>query len=362
MRNQLALSIVLLALLALLADGAEAQIYPSRPIRLVVPFAPGGTADINARAVAAQVERQLGGSIVIDNRDGANGIIGTQIVVHAAPDGHTLLHTTTSIAINPAVHRKLPYDTLKDLEPVTFVALGSGYVVVASPAFNARSMSDLIELAKKDRNKPLAYGSAGIGNSTHLVTEMFNRAAGVTMTHVPYKGVAPALNAVIAGEVQFMFIPPTAAVQHIKSGLLRALAFTGKTRWSVLPDVPTVMESGLPGFHKDAGWNAWFAPAKTPAAIIARLQQEVRAALAVPKVHTVFTSGGYDPLANTPAEAREFMRAEVKAYGDIVRAIRLEEGQGSVSLDELVPVSLAAVLPYVLSNHWVRGNGPRFPQ
>jgi tripartite-type tricarboxylate transporter receptor subunit TctC len=311
-------------LLALVASSAIAQTYPTRPIRLVVPFAPGGTADINARAVAAQVERELGGTIVIDNRDGANGIIGTQIVVHAAPDGHTLLHTTTSVAINPAVYRKLPYDTLKDLEPITFVALGSGYVVVANPAFGARSMRDLVELAKKDKTKPLAYGSAGIGNSTHLVTEMFNRAAGVSMTHVPYKGVAPALNAVIAGEVQFMFIPPTAAVQHIKSGLLRALAFTGKTRWSVLPDVPTVMESGLPGFHKDAGWNAWFAPAKTPASIIARLQAEVRKALEVPKVREIFTNGGYDPLANTPAEAREFIRAEVKAYGDIVRAIRLE--------------------------------------
>lgn len=313
-----------LALLAMVADSAIAQTYPARPIRLVVPFAPGGTADINSRAVAAQVERQLGGTIVIDNRDGANGIIGTQIVAHAAPDGHTLLHTTTSIAINPAVHRKLPYDTLQDLEPITFVALGTGYVVVANPAFGARSMRELIELAKKDRNKPLAYGSAGIGNSTHLVTEMFSRAASVSMTHVPYKGVAPALNAVISGEVQFMFIPPTAAVQHIKSGLLRALAFTGKTRWTVLPDVPTVMESGLPGFHKDAGWNAWFAPAKTPAAIIARLQAEVRKALDVPRVRQIFTNGGYDPLANTPAEAREFMRAEVKVYGDIVRAIRLQ--------------------------------------
>lgn len=312
-----------LGLLALVAGSAVAQTYPVRPIRLVVPFAPGGTADINSRAVAAQVERALGGNIVIDNRDGANGIIGTQIVVHAAPDGHTLLHTTTSIAINPAVQRKLPYDTLKDLEPITFVALGSGYVVVANPAFGARSMRELIELAKKDPHKPLAYGSAGIGNSTHLVTEMFSRGAGVSMTHVPYKGVAPALNAVISGEVQFMFIPPTAAVQHIKSGLLRALAFTGKSRWSVLPEVPTVMESGLPGFHKDAGWNAWFAPAKTPAAIIARLQSEVRKALEVPRVRQIFINGAYDPLANTPAEAREFMRAEVKVYGDIVRAIRL---------------------------------------
>ena len=321
MRNRVALCG---GLLALVAGNAIAQTYPTRPIRLVMPFTAGGTADINARTVAVQVERQLGGTIVIDNRDGANGIIGTQIVVHAAPDGYTLLHTTTSIGINPAMYRKLPYDTLKDLEPITFVALGTGYVVVANPAFSARSMRDLIELAKKDKNKPLVYGSNGIGNSTHLVIEMFSRAAGVSMTHVPYRGMAPALNAVIGGDVQFMFVTPTGAVQHIKSGLLRALAFTGKTRWSGLPDVPTVMESGLPGFHKDAGWNGWFAPAKTPASIVARLQAEVRKALEVPKVREVFTNGGYDPLGNTPAEARELLRTEIKVYGDIVRAIRLE--------------------------------------
>ncbi len=323
MQKIIGVTLALALTLPLPAWAADNAAYPQRPIRLLNPFAPGGTADINARTLASEVGRQLGGNIVVDNRDGANGIVGTQIVVNAPADGYTILHTTTSAAINPSVQRKLPYDTLKDLTPITFVALGAGYVVVAHPGFAARSMKDVIELAK-NKNKPVAYSTAGIGNSTHLVTEMFSAAAGINMTHVPYKGVAPALNAVLAGEVQLMFIPPTSAVQHIQSGRVRGLAFTGKSRWSVLPELPTVMESGLPGFNKDAGWNLWAAPAKTPPAIIALLQREVKKALASPQVREVFVNGGYDPLGNTPEEALAFFAAEIKLYGDIVKRIGLK--------------------------------------
>ena len=323
MQKIIGVTLALALTLPLPARAADNAVYPHRPIRLLNPVAPGGTADINARTRASEVGRQLGGNIVVDNRDGANGIVGTQIVVNAPADGYTILHTTTSAAINPSVQRKLPYDTLQDLTPITFVALGAGYVVVAHPGFAARSMKDVIELAK-NKNKPVAYSTAGIGNSTHLVTEMFSAAAGINMTHVPYKGVAPALNAVLAGEVQLMFIPPTSAVQHIQSGRVRGLAFTGKSRWSVLPELPTVMESGLPGFNKDAGWNLWAAPAKTPPAIIALLQREVKKALASPQVREVFVNGGYDPLANTPEEARAFFAAEVKLYSDIVKRIGLK--------------------------------------
>ena len=323
MQKIIGVTLALALTLPLPAWAADNAAYPNRPIRLLNPFAPGGTADINARTLASEVGRQLGGNIVVDNRDGANGIVGTQIVVNAPADGYTILHTTTSAAINPSVQRKLPYDTLQDLTPITFVALGAGYVVVAHPGFAARSMKDVIELAK-NKNKPVAYSTAGIGNSTHLVTEMFSAAAGINMTHVPYKGVAPALNAVLAGEVQLMFIPPTSAVQHIQSGRVRGLAFTGKSRWSVLPELPTVMESGLPGFNKDAGWNLWAAPAKTPPAIIALLQREVKKALASPQVREVFVNGGYDPLGNTPEEALAFFAAEIKLYGDIVKRIGLK--------------------------------------
>ncbi|MCC7083208.1 MAG: tripartite tricarboxylate transporter substrate binding protein [Burkholderiales bacterium] len=314
-----------LVLFALLASSAAlpAEQYPSRPIRMIVPFNAGGTATILARAIANGAEPVLNQTFVIDNRGGANGIIGTQMVVHAAPDGYTLLHVSTSIAINPSVYKSLPYDTLKDLDPVTIVARGAGYVLLGSPSFGARSVKELIEIARKPASK-VAYGSGGIGNSTHLVAEMFSQAAGVKMTHVAYKGVAPAINAVLGGEVQIMFIPPTIAVAHVKAGKVRALGFTGASRWSVLPDVPTIAESGLPGFSKDSGWNAWLAPKGTPAPILRRLQQAAHVSVHSPKISKILNAGGYDPLANTPEEARKFLVSEIEVYSKIVRAVGIQ--------------------------------------
>lgn len=302
---------------------AVASDFPSRPIRMIVPFNAGGTASILARAITSQAEPILGQQIVIDNRGGANGIIGTQLVVNAAPDGYTLLHVSTSIAINPSIYKKLPYDTLNDLTPVSFVALGSGYVLLANPSFAAKSVKDLIAIAKSS-DKKVNYGSGGIGNSTHLIAEMFSKAADIKMTNVAYKGVAPAINAVLGGEVQIMFIPPTVAVAHIKGGKVRALGFTGKSRWSVLPDVPTIDESGLKGFSKDSGWNLWLAPAKTPQNVLKRLQQAVHASVHHPKVEEILGAGGYDPLGNTPEEARKFLKSEINLYGEIVRAVGVQ--------------------------------------
>lgn len=297
--------------------------FPTRPIRMIVPFDAGGTATILAQAVTSQAEPLLGQQIVVDNRGGANGIIGTQIVVNAAPDGYTLMHVSTSIAINPSIYKKLPYDTLKDLTPISFIALGSGYILLANPGFSGKSIKDLIAIAKSP-DKKVNYGSGGIGNSTHLIAEMFSKAADVKMTHIAYKGVAPAINAVLGGEVQLMFIPPTVAVAHIKSGKVRALGFTGKSRWSVLPDVPTFDESGLKGFSKDSGWNLWLAPAKTPSNILKRLQQAVHTSVHAPKVQGVLQAGGYDPLGNTPEEARKFLKSEIDLYGEIVRAVGVQ--------------------------------------
>lgn len=302
---------------------AFASEFPTRPIRMIVPFDAGGTATILARVITSQVEPILGQQIVIDNRGGANGIIGTQIVVNAAPDGYTLLHVSTSIAINPSIYKKLPYDTLKDLTPISFVALGSGYVLLANPSFTGKSVKDLIAIAKSP-DKKVNYGSGGVGNSTHLIAEMFSKAADIKMTHVAYKGVAPAINAVLGGEVQIMFIPPTVAVAHIKSGKVRALGFTGKSRWSVLPDVPTIDESGLKGFSKDSGWNLWLAPAKTPPNVLKRLQQAVHTSVHTPKVHGVLQAGGYDPLGNSPEEARLFLKSEIDLYQGIVRAVGIQ--------------------------------------
>jgi tripartite-type tricarboxylate transporter receptor subunit TctC len=315
------LGIVLALVASALTGNAWGQSFPNRPIRLVVPFTAGGTVTINARIVASEMEQHLGQNIIVDNRAGANGIIGVEIVANAAPDGYTLLHHSTAIAISESVYKKLPYQLFRDLEPVTIIALGTGYVLIANTSFPAQTVRELIAAGK---SRQVTYGSGGIGNSTQLVAEMFSKAAEVRMAHVPYKGVAPAITAVMSGEVNMMFIPPTAVVQHIKAGRVRALAFTGASRWSLLPDVPTIAESGLAGFHKDSGFNAWFAPAKTPASLIAKLQQEVHRALQVPKVREVFVAGAYEPVGNTPAEAKKYLRDQVKDYGDIVRAVGIE--------------------------------------
>ncbi len=312
------------ALVAIVGTTGIAQTYPAKPIRMIVPFAPGGTASIIARAIASEAEKDLGQSLVIDNRDGANGIIGTQIVAAAAPDGYTMLQTTTSIAINPGVYRKLPYDTLKDLTPVTIVALGSGYVLLASQKSGLRTVKELVALAKA-KDKQITYGSAGIGNSTHLAAEMFSKLAGIHLVHVPYKGVAPALTAVMGGEVNVMFIPPTAAVGYIKAGRVTALAFTGKSRWPVLPDVPTVAESGGPDFVRDAGFNAWLVPAATPKRIVERLYQAAAKAVRDPRVKKLLEDGGYEPLANTPAEATKYLRSEIDAYGRMAREVGVKQ-------------------------------------
>jgi len=311
-------------LLALSGMSVAADSYPTRPIRMVVPFAPGGTASILARAIASEAEKELGQSFVVDNRDGANGIIGTHIVANAAPDGYTMLQTTTSIAINPGVYKKLPYDTLRDLTPVTIVALGSGYVLLANQKLGLHAVKDLIALAK-NKDRQVSYGSAGIGNSTHLVAEMFSKMAGIQLIHVPYKGVAPALNAVIGGEVNIMFIPPTAAVGHIKAGRVTALAFTGKSRWAVLPDVPTVAESGGPEFVKDAGFNAWLVPAATPTRVIERLYHAAARAVYEPRVKALMEAGGYEPFANKPDEAKEFLRSEIEIYSKIAREVGVKQ-------------------------------------
>lgn len=304
-------------------SGAWGQGYPNRPIRLVVTFSAGGTPDAIARTVAKQLESQLGQSIVVDNRDGANGIIGTEIVARAAPDGHTLLHVTASFVINARIRRKLPYDIYRDFAPVTNLCLGDGYLLLINPAVPARTLKEFIVLAK-NKDNPLAYGSPGVGNTLHLAAELFNVRAGTNLMHVPYKGVAPSLNALLGGEVQAMFVPPTVVVQHIKVGKLRALGFTGASRWPVLPDVPTIAEAGVPGFRITGAWHGWFAPANTPQAIIAKLQTEVHKALQVPKIREFLVNGGYEPDGRSPEEFGKFVRAEAERYAEAVRAAKIK--------------------------------------
>ncbi len=315
--------LVLVCLAAASSSLAWGQPYPNRPIRLVVPFAPGGTIDAYARVLARQVESQIGQPIVVDNRAGANGILAAEIVAKAAPDGYTLLNHAASFVINASMYKKLPYDTEKDFTPVTNFARGLGYLLVVHPSVAAGSVKELIELAKK---KPGAvrYSSPGIGNGQHLAVELMNMKTGTQMLHVPYKGSSPALAAVLSGEVHLGFQTPTSVLPHITSGKLKALGFSGDQRLTALPNVPTVAEAGVPGFYYDVAWHAWFGPAKTPPAIVDRLYTEIRKAVQEPRLVEIFRSGGFEPQADPPAEFAKIFRADIKRYAEIVRAAKIE--------------------------------------
>jgi tripartite-type tricarboxylate transporter receptor subunit TctC len=312
-------SIVAFATAAAFAAVPPGADYPARPVRMVVTFTAGGTPDAIARIVAGQMERQFGQSFVVDNRAGANGIIGTDIVAKAAPDGYTLLHVTGSLVINPRIYRNLPYDVFRDLEPVTNIVLGDGYLLLVHPSVPAQTVRELVALAK-NKDKPLSYGTPGIGNTLHLATELFNVRAGTQLLHVPYKGVAPALNSLLAGETQVIFIPPTIAVQHVKTGKARALGFTGSKRWPFMPEVPTIMEAGVPDFEITGSWHGWLAPAHTPRAVIARIHAEAKKALQVPRVREFLVAGGYEPDGSTPEHFRKFLKTESDRYAEAVRA------------------------------------------
>src|SRR4051812_334289 len=310
-------------LLSTLAGGAWSQSYPDRPIRLVVPFPPGGNVDSFARVLARQVEAQLAQSIVIDNRGGANGIVGADLVAKAVPNGYTLLGTSIAFVVNAGMYKKLPYDSEKDFVPITNFAWGLGYLLTVNPSVPAQSVKELIALAKSS-TEGLRYSTPGIGNGQHLAAELFATKAGIQLLHVPYKGGGPALNAVLGGEVQITFPAVAVGASHVKAGKLRALGFTGATRVASLPDVPTIAEAGVPGYRFDSGWHAWFAPAKTPPAIVNKLYAAIRDALKDQKLRDYLIAGGYEPRADSPEEFRKIFVADIKLYADIVRAAKIE--------------------------------------
>ena len=313
---------LVLAATAAVAGPAAAQTqYPVRPIRLVMPFPPGGNVDTLGRVLARNLEAQLGQPIVVDNRGGANGILGIDIVAKALPDGYTIMDNSFSFVINPAIYRKLPYDTERDFVPITNFAVGLGYVLASNPASQINSVRDLIALAKKS---PLRYSSPGIGNGQHLAGELLAKKAGIQLLHVPYKGGGPSLTAVLGGEVQLTFTAAAVGAPHFKSGKLKALGFSGASRLAALPDVPTIAEAGLSDFHYDSGWHGLFAPAKTPAPVVDRLYSEAAKAVQEPKLKELLLAGGYEPRADPPAQFAKVFRADIRKYGDIVKAARIE--------------------------------------
>lgn len=306
------------ALFACIALGASAQSYPNRPIRLVVPFPAGGTTDILARAVSQKLTEALGQAVVVDNRAGAGGNIGSDLVAKSAPDGYTLLMGTVGThAINPSLYSKMPYDHVKDFVPVVLVA-GVPNVLVVNPALPVQSVADLIKLAK-DKPGTINFASSGSGTSIHLSGELFKTMAGVDMTHVPYKGSSPALTDLIGGQVQVMFDNLPSSLPQIKGGKLRAIAVTSMARAPALPGVPTINESGLPGFEASS-WFGILAPAGTPAPVVARINAEVNKWLQSPDAREKLLAQGAEAAGGSPEQFGGYMRSETEKWAKVVKA------------------------------------------
>jgi tripartite-type tricarboxylate transporter receptor subunit TctC len=306
------------AVLATVSAGASAADYPTKPIRLVVPFAAAGTTDFLARAIAQKLGQNMGTSVVVDNRPGAGGNIGSDIVAKADPDGYTLLLGTVGThAINASLYKKMPYDTVKDFAPVTLVASVPNIVVV-NPSVPVKSIKELLALAKSKPGQ-LTFASSGNGSSIHLSGELFKSMAGVDMLHVPYKGSGPAVSDLVGGQVNLMFDNMPSSLPHVKSGRLRAIAVTGSKRSPAVPDLPTIAESGVPGYDSVA-WFGVLAPAGTPPAIVHKLNAEIIKVLKSPDVAQRLSSQGAEPVYNTPEEFSAYIKTEMGKWAKVVKA------------------------------------------
>jgi len=318
MRLRISLFTVIAAFAVAPFANAQAPAYPTKPIRMVVPFPPGGATDILARDVAQRLTEAWGQQVIVDNRPGAGGNIGSELVAKSAPDGYTLeMGTVGTHAINASLYAKMPYDHVRDFVPIILVAAVPN-VLEVNPSLPVNSVTELIAYAKANPGK-LNFASSGNGTSIHLSGELFKVMAGVEMTHVPYKGSAPALQDLIAGQVQLMFdnLPPS--LPQIKGGKLRALAVTSATRAPALPDVPTVAEAGLPGFEASS-WFGLLAPAGTPPAIVSKINAEVAAWLATPEAKEKLSKQGAAAAGGTPDDFAKHIAAETVKWSKVVKA------------------------------------------
>jgi len=309
-----------LALVCMLAPfAASAAEYPTKPIRMLVGFAPGGGTDTTARAMAGKLSERLGQQVIIDNRPGAAGNIAAEITSQANPDGYTvLMGTIAALAINPSLYKKLPFDPLKDVIPVSR-AVDSTNVLVLHPSVPAKTVKELIALAK---TKSLNGGSSGVGGAGHLALELFNLQAGTKMVHVPYKGGGPAMADLLGGNIQLIFATAASAVPHIKSGKIRALAVTTAKRSGLVPELPTVAEAGLPGFEAN-NWYGVLVPAGTPRAIVNRLNKDVVAVLNLPDLKDFLFKQGLDAAPSTPEAFAAYIRSEKAQWEKVIKAAGL---------------------------------------
>jgi tripartite-type tricarboxylate transporter receptor subunit TctC len=296
------------------AVALESGDYPSRPVRLIVPFSPGGGADTLARTLQPALANALGQTLVIDNRGGASGIIGADLAARAAPDGHTMLLITTTHTVNPALHKKLPYDLMKDFVPVTLAA-SQPNILVVHPSIPAKSVKELVALA---RSRKLTYASAGSGSQPHLGGELLQSVADIELTHVPFKGSGPGVAALLGGQVDMMLVGPLAIEAHVRAGRLRALAVADKKRSAVLPEVPTAAEAGVAGIESGT-WYGFLAPARTPKPAVQKFHASVMRTIAVPEVKSRLLAQGAEIIGLGPEEFGKVLREEVERWAAAVK-------------------------------------------
>jgi tripartite-type tricarboxylate transporter receptor subunit TctC len=307
---------------ALACSAAYAQTYPARPVRMIVPSTPGGSVDTLTRAIAVRLSESWGQQVVVDNRPGAGGIIAADLTAKAAPDGYTLIMcTVASCATNVSLHRKLPYDPVRDFAPITLAAT-QNLMLLVHPSVPAGSVNELVAAAKASPGK-YSFASAGNGTGGHLSGELFKLLAGIELLHIPYKGVAPALVDVVSGQVSMTFASILSSLPQVRSGKLKALAVTGEKRSLAAPDVPTMMEAGVKAYES-ATWYGLLAPAKTPATIVQRLNTEVVAILKQPEVNDRLSREGADPVGSTPEEFARYIKSEISKWAKVVKAANIQ--------------------------------------
>jgi tripartite-type tricarboxylate transporter receptor subunit TctC len=316
MMRSLALRLLIIGAAGLCLETALAQSYPSRPVHVVVPFAAGGAVDTLARIIGAKLQESLGQPVIVEDRAGAGGTTGADVVAKAPPDGYTILQNTNGQAIAPSLYRSLPFDTLKDFAPVTQLVRTST-VLVANPKLPATSLREFIALAKAKPGQ-LNYGMTGVGNGLHLTMELLKRMAGIDLQAVPYRGDAPLNTALIAGEVDVAIVPITTIIPYIQAGSVRALAVTSAARSPLLPEIPTVSEVAFPGFEA-SGWIGYFVPSRTPREIIRFIQRETAKVLFAPDIQARLNALGNAPVGSTPEEFEAKVRADVASFAAIVK-------------------------------------------